>query len=154
MINCFLLSILKILELISKYEYLTTLFSTLYYCFLILLPFFILIFVLNYLGEKNSKNFYPLIYLNFLAILLMVTNSYHFLYFSKTEILQVQTDFSTLITERGIMGLLFLYYNYIMILFSCLLIVIKLIDKKYLFKKQLFIILVGIIFPFASNIIL
>ncbi|MDD4352942.1 MAG: histidine kinase N-terminal 7TM domain-containing protein [Candidatus Nanoarchaeia archaeon] len=152
MVNCFLLSFFKILELLSKSEFYTIFFSKLYYSFLILLPFFILIFVLNYLEEKDVKKFYHILYLNVIAVILLITNEYHLWYFSSTQVLQVfQTELSSLITERGPAGFVFLFYNYGMVLFSSFLLLKKLLEKNYIYKNQILMLLIGITVPFVSN---
>ncbi|MDD5441638.1 MAG: histidine kinase N-terminal 7TM domain-containing protein [Candidatus Omnitrophica bacterium] len=153
MANCFLLSIFKMLELIFPSESMTYFFSIAYFSFLVLLPFIMVLFVIKYLGGKCERKFYHLIYPNIFFIFLMITNMHHHLYFSQTAFFPVQSSLSTMAIERGIFGIISIFYNYAIIAYACIILLAKLFNKNFIFKSQAAMILIGIIAPFLSNII-
>ncbi len=156
MLNIGFWSLSSIIELTLKNNLLTILFGKLSYLSVTTLPVLILLFVLDYINKKElitKKNITLLLIIPLTSLLLIITNDYHNLFFSKETINQLLSGLTVSHFERGVMFWVFAIYSYLLIITATVLIIKKMMKSDYIYRKQSMLLLIGVLVPFIGNLL-
>ncbi|VVB75922.1 Uncharacterised protein [Candidatus Tiddalikarchaeum anstoanum] len=114
-----------------------------------------LVFVLEFTGRTKLVNKKLIIALSLFyaaVIVLLLTNNYHKLFLNSISLVNLPYD--TVVTEsvKGPLFNAYLAYNYSLLIIACFILLDFIVNKKGSYKGGL-IILLGLLMPFAANVL-
>lgn len=115
-------------------------------------PFLVMLFAREYSDEKKFANKYILtliLTVNLITLILVNTNSYHYLYYSSIGI-DSSLGFNILALEKGIwyfvqMSTLYLSFSYSIITF-----IVMLVKSRDVYRKRITFVLIGMLIPMLA----
>lgn len=118
-------------------------------------PFLIMLFVSEYVDEKKFANKYVLTFLltmNIVTLILVYTNSYHWLYYASVGV-DPTPGFPILALKKGVWYMVQVALLYISILYSVIALVLKIRHAKGDYRKKIIFALIGVCIPMITLLI-
>lgn len=118
-------------------------------------PTLIMLFAREYTDEKKLANKYILtllLMINVVTLILVTTNSYHFLYYSSVGVTS-SPGFPILALEKGNWYLVQVIVLYFSILYSVIIFIIRLKKTTGDYRKRITFMLIGLTIPLATSIV-
>ena len=126
------------------------------YIGMVSIPVFLLFFALEFTGNSHllSLRTRLLLWVIPFVILIMVwTNGFHHLMWSSAVVVDV-LGFELLSVQHGLFYWIQLVFSYLLAIFSCILLIMEMVQKAGVYRVQISLIVVGILIPWVGILIL